>query len=266
MRGRAFRGPAFLLEAIGIMTTIQRRLAEPFQHEGGPVAVLLLHGFAGSPAEVLPLGRYLAGQGLTVSAPLLPGHGTHPDELRRTHWPQWVRAAEAELANLQERYGSVHVVGFSMGGALALYLAAHRNLASVTTLAAPAKLADWRQIFVPLAKYFVKDYPTRVSRPEVAAELDSYDRFPVAAIHQLLHLVKKVRKDLYRITAPLMAVQGDRDRQIVADSSEYILANVSSTERVGRILPNRGHMITLEHGRDELFKLVHDWILKHVRQ
>ena len=242
------------------MTLLQRRLSEPFFLERGDTACLLIHGFSGSPAEVRPLGEYLAAHTVTVRAPLLPGHGTSPEELRETRWPQWVRAAEIELAALQERYDRVHLVGFSMGGLIALYLAAHHSVASVTTLAAPIRLADWRQVLVPLARYFIPYYPARVSNPEIAAQLDSYDRFPVDAIHSLLRLGKQVRKDLPRDTVPVFALQGDRDKWIDPGSADYILEHVGSQVKQRRLLADRNHLITLEHGREEVFSAVHDWL------
>ena len=245
------------------MTVLQRRLSEPFFFEHGASACLLLHGFAGSPAEVRLLGEALAAQGFAVKAPLLPGHGTQPEDLRHTRWPQWVRAAEAELAELQQRYDRVHVVGFSMGGLVALYLAAHHEVASVTTLACPIRLADWRQILVPLAKYFMPYYPAKISNPEIAAQLDSYDRFPTAAIHSLIRLARQVRKDLPRVRAPLFAVQGARDRWIAEESADYILEHAGSEVKHKVLLEGRNHLITLERGREEVFAAVHQWLSHH---
>ena len=58
--------------------------AEPFDHAGGPVGVLLCHGFTGTPQTLRGWADYLAGQGLTVSLPRLPGHGTTRQDLART--------------------------------------------------------------------------------------------------------------------------------------------------------------------------------------
>src|SRR5262249_61661789 len=58
--------------------------AEPFDHAGGPVGVLLCHGFTGSPQTLRGWADYLAAQGLTVSLPRLPGHGTTWQDLART--------------------------------------------------------------------------------------------------------------------------------------------------------------------------------------
>ncbi|MEU2777695.1 hypothetical protein ABZ646_33575, partial [Streptomyces sp. NPDC007162] len=49
--------------------------AEPYRHAGGEVGVLLCHGFTGSPQSLRPWAEHHAAHGLTVSLPLLPGHG-----------------------------------------------------------------------------------------------------------------------------------------------------------------------------------------------
>src|ERR1700685_394618 len=70
--------------------------AEPCEAAGGPVGVLLCHGFTGSPQALRPWAEYLADQGLTVSLPRLPGHGTTWQDLARTGWRDWF--AEVDVA------------------------------------------------------------------------------------------------------------------------------------------------------------------------
>ena len=53
---------------------------------GGDVGCLVLHGFTATPSEVRWLAEHLAGQGHTVYAPRLAGHGTTPEALARTRW------------------------------------------------------------------------------------------------------------------------------------------------------------------------------------
>ena len=97
--------------------------AEPFHHEGGPVGVLLVHGFTGSPKSMRPWADHLAAAGLTVALPLLPGHGTRWQDMRQTRWEDWYAEADRELRTLTERCEQVFVCALSMGGALALRLA-----------------------------------------------------------------------------------------------------------------------------------------------
>ena len=49
--------------------------AEPFLLPGGSKGVLLIHGFTGSPSEMILLGNYLYRQGYTVLGVRLAGHG-----------------------------------------------------------------------------------------------------------------------------------------------------------------------------------------------
>ena len=87
--------------------------------------VLLIHGYTGSPTEMRWIGDYLHARGLTVSGPLLPGHGTTPEAMNRCRWTDWTGHVEAALADLRTRCARVFVGGLSMGSLLTLYLAAH---------------------------------------------------------------------------------------------------------------------------------------------
>ncbi|MBV9092982.1 MAG: alpha/beta fold hydrolase, partial [Streptosporangiaceae bacterium] len=101
--------------------------AEPFDADGGPVGVLLCHGFTGSPQTLRPWAEYLAEAGLTVSLPRLPGHGTSWQDLARTTWREWYAEAEAAFGTLTARCEQVFVFGLSLGGCLALRLAETRG-------------------------------------------------------------------------------------------------------------------------------------------
>ena len=78
--------------------------AEAFAFPGGDVGVLLLHGFTGSPQGLRPWGQAFRDDGHTVVCPLLPGHGTHWQDLAgaarpigsplvRRPWTTWPAAA-----------------------------------------------------------------------------------------------------------------------------------------------------------------------------
>ncbi|MBO9341627.1 MAG: alpha/beta fold hydrolase, partial [Roseiflexus sp.] len=106
----------------------------------GATGVLLIHGFGGDPAEVLPLAAALIQDGYSVYAPLLPGHGTLPDAMAGVQWQQWAEAAAHGFAALRQRCDNVVIVGFSMGGLLALILAAHLPVARLAVLAPALRL------------------------------------------------------------------------------------------------------------------------------
>lgn len=107
----------------------------------GGTAVLLLHGFTGTPWEVLPLAESLAERGYAVRVPRLPGHGTTPEAMAFVTWRDWEAHALAELDALA---GAEQVVvgGLSMGGLLAMRLALKRprRVAGLVLLAPAVKL------------------------------------------------------------------------------------------------------------------------------
>ena len=55
--------------------------------------------------------------GHTVAAPLLPGHGTHPDELNQISWQDWYKAVRQTYLDLQSAI-RVWLAGESMGALL----------------------------------------------------------------------------------------------------------------------------------------------------
>ena len=90
---------------------------------GSNKSVLLLHGFAANPYSLIELGNFLSSQGYNVYAPLLPGHGTSAFDLEKYSWEDWQRESENAYLFLENNSEEVYIIGFSMGGDLALNLA-----------------------------------------------------------------------------------------------------------------------------------------------
>ena len=96
------------------MTTPILAGAEPFSAGGGPIGVVVLHGFTGSPQSMRPLAQALAAAGFSVELPLLPGHGTSVGDMVPTRWSDWSSVAEAAYGDLAGRSDRVFVAGLSM--------------------------------------------------------------------------------------------------------------------------------------------------------
>ncbi|MEM7033366.1 MAG: alpha/beta fold hydrolase, partial [Chloroflexota bacterium] len=99
---------------------------QPFHYLGGSSAALLVHGFPGTPAEMRPLGLVLHQQGWTVQGLLLPGFGPQIGNLFEQDYQIWCQAVLSALTALQKNHKTVLLVGYSMGGALALQTATQR--------------------------------------------------------------------------------------------------------------------------------------------
>jgi alpha-beta hydrolase superfamily lysophospholipase len=91
---------------------------------GSPTgAVVLLHGLTDSPYSLRNIARLYRDHGFVVIAIRLPAHGTVPAALTDIEWETWAAAARLAVREARRHVdpsSPLHIVGFSMGGALAL--------------------------------------------------------------------------------------------------------------------------------------------------
>lgn len=213
-----------------------------FTYQGGKTGFLLLHGFTATTAEVRPLGERLHAAGHTVSAPLLPGHSTHPDDLNKVRWQDWVETAEIEYLKLSAQCEDVWVAGESMGGLLCLQLAARHPEIKGLLLYAPA--LDVRKMRAAYILQYVMKYLAK--KPNKDNLLwKGYNVYPLKGAVQLLKLQKETRKALSRVTQPTLAFFSEKDATVKLAASDYMKRKLGSTELELVILKESPHVILL---------------------
>ena len=238
---------------------------KPFFYPGGQVGCLLIHGFTGIPDEMNPVGQYLADKGLTVSCIQLPGHGTLPDDMIKTGWKDWTAGAERGLFELREKCSEVFVGGVSMGGALALYLAARYELPGAISLAGAAIVKDWRvRYLLPVLgwalRYYPKDEDSDFADPAAAAVHKSYEYIPVRCVKSLLQLTADVRENLPKVKCPLLIIQSHGDKTLTPDNAQYIYDHAGSEKKELIYLEKSGHVITMDYEKDIVFSKIWEFI------
>ncbi len=214
---------------------------------GSEIGVLLLHGLTATTAEVRLLAEALHAQGYTISAPLLPGHGTSPEDLNETSWHDWAWAAEKAYQHLATVCDHVFVGGESTGGALALYLAAqHKDIVGVLCYAPAIKLAIPMRNMVRL--YVSAPLVHSVPKENVGSNeyWQGYRVNPLRAVVELVRLGREVRRQLPRISQAVLVMQGRNDKTVSADVGEIILDGVASERAEQHWLEQSGHVILLE--------------------
>jgi carboxylesterase len=231
--------------------------AHPFAANGGPVGVLLSHGFTGSPASMRPWAEFLAAHDYTVRVPRLPGHGTTWQELNRTRWHDWYAEAESALDELRSRCEQVVVAGLSMGGCLALRLAEQRSRdVDGVILVNPAVASANRQLHaVPVLKWLV------ASRPGIGNDIKKcgveehcYRRLPLKALHAMMQMWNVTREDLPKVTQPLLMFRSAEDHVVEPLSGRIIAQRVSSRDLRERVLEDSYHVATLDHDAPAIFE------------
>ena len=213
---------------------------------GGDTGILLLHGFTATTVEVRPLANILNQAGVTVSAPLLPGHGTHPEDLLPMAWESWVSKAAESLDGLTKSCSRVFVGGESMGGLIALLLAHQFPSVAGVVIFAPALIipGSWKAYLVaPFKKIIPKTY---VSEREEIHPWQGYTVIPVPALLQVRKMQSIVRKILPKITQPVRIFQGLQDGTINPQGAQYIYDKLGSKDKDIDWLPNSPHCLILD--------------------
>lgn len=238
---------------------------EPFYWESRPDAprLLMLHGFTATPAEVRLAGEYLHRQGYTVAAPLLPGHGTTPQDLNLCRWQDWVQAVEACYQDLARANSPVAVLGESMGGLLALHLAAAHPEITAAVLYAPALITRTRWIMwlSPLVSQFRAFQPKRPGRPSAAdARWQGYGVYPTRAAYELFKLQNATHRLLESIQQPLLIVQGRLDTAVHPSTPSKIASRVKSPVVHIHWMAKSGHCVILDEEWETAAALAHKFI------
>jgi carboxylesterase len=235
--------------------TPRRDAAEPFSAPGGPFGALVLHGFTGTPASVYGVASALAGAGFAVEAPLLPGHGTSMDDLVGKRWEDWSGAAREAYDGLASRCDRMVVVGLSMGGTLACWLAARSpdelaGVVCVNPMVEPPA-PSFLDILEGLLAEGVEVMPGiggDVARPVERGER-AYGGTPVAASLSLMLALGELEPRLGRIRAPLLLFTNREDHVVPPSSSDLLAERVAGT--VERVMLERSfHVATLDWEAD----------------
>ena len=234
-----------------------------FTFHGGKTGFLLLHGFTATTAEVRPLGERLHAAGHTVSAPLLPGHGTHPDDLNKVRWQDWIQTAQSEFEKLSDQCDEVWVAGESMGGLLSLMLAAKNPNIKNLMLYAPALSVRKLQVAYVL-QYFMK----HLAKSSTSAHLawKGYNVYPLKGAVELLKLQKETRKALGRVTQPTLAFFSEKDATVKLAASDFMKRKLGSTELELVILKESPHVILLANEQQKVIDHTLRYVSKNLNR
>lgn len=231
------------------------------------IGVLVLHGFTSHIHCVDPLVKYLDDLGVPYRFPILRGHGTKFEDMEGTKAEDWYEDAENSLLDLLEQSEKVIVVGLSMGGLLALDLAAHYNdkVAGVVTIAAALFFKDPLAPLAPLLAKFIRYWPSpNAYNDKKLKEIENknYPKFATSAFLSLYKYTKKIKNILSFVRAPILILHSRKDNIITPRSAEIIYRKVSSKDKKIVWFEKSGHEMLLDLERDEVIKVIVDFMKK----
>ena len=232
--------------------------AEPLEiiKDGATTAVLLCHGFTGSPASMKPWAHFLADAGYSVSVPRLPGHGTKWQDANLTRWQDWYDTVERAFEKLAATHEQVFVMGLSMGGTLTIALAERKgSQVAGIVLVNPSVLTERKDAkLLPILSKIVPSFPgisNDIKKPD--QDEVAYNKIPLKAAASLSELWTLVRADIAKIDQPVLLLRSAVDHVVEPSNAAFILDGISSTDKREIVLENSYHVATLDNDAQIIF-------------
>ena len=229
--------------------------------------VVLTHGYLSAPAQMRPMADYLFQQGYSVYGVNLKGHGTVPTALSGVSWHDWIESIIRGAVAMREHCDRVVIGGFSLGGVLALYLAAtQRGLVdAVFSINAPMRLRDWRFGAVGAVTVWNKSMdvlglPLRAFESISNADSENPDinylvHYP-SGLWQVRQAMTACRRKLKEVSAPALVIQANQDPIVAPQSGQVIYENLGSREKYFVELESDRHVVVRDEGSEKVFKTV----------
>ena len=230
-------------------------------------AALCLHGLTGTPYEVRPIAVALAARGVRARGIWMAGHNGTVDDLAATSHQQWIGLAEQALAELRAQHDRLYLVGVSMGALVGLRLAETSRVDGVVTVGAPLVLAPRIPQLLPLIRVFRKSRPKRASGvedPEALARHPTFPEMPFDAVRELIRLQKLVRRDLRKVTCPILVAHGQQDKTAQPEDAARLHASVGTGQgdKALMMLPRSGHVATVDYDGPDLARAAADFLTR----
>lgn len=238
------------------MTAVDASAFDLIPEDDRGAAVLCVHGLTGTPYEIRPIAEVLASRGFRARGPLLPGHGTRVEELMETTWQQWFESIQGEYERLRADSDQVFVAGISLGGLLSLELAAHNEVEGLLAIGTPLSLRAPIPQLVGVVKHvfkmLAKTRGSDIQDPEARERHPGYKHMPLAGVHELVRLQRRVRQDLPSIHAPALIAHGRLDKTAAPKDATRIFEALGSEDKELLYLERSGHVVPVDRDGPEL--------------
>ncbi len=220
-------------------------------------AVLIIHGFGGGPYDLEYLTNMLeVNRKFDTYTFTLPGHDVGIGTVDRKDWVKSVDEHMEMLINYG--YKDIYVIGHSMGGVLASYVASKYKEVKKLVLLAPAfhylnfngKLNNVNNIIDSLrvGTEVMKEYKDEL--------LGRFLKLPRNALIQFVEIVRDLYDTPKFIKTPTLIIEGTKDNVVPFSSALYVYDSIKSKKKSLVYVKDVNHDLIRSKRKEEITSLV----------
>jgi len=242
-----------------------------FINNNSDTGFLMLHGFSSSPDQFRELAAFISKKGFNVSAPLIAGHGTHPDDLMKTSSKDWQDSVKNAYLDLKAKSKRIFIIGNSFGSNLGFWLTKEfdNQPCGMISLGAPIFMRYHKFVLCRLYSYgLIKKYYQKPMRIYEADYIDlndeiTYPVIPTKSLRKFFRFLKEeTMPNLHQIKVPILVCHSISDKVAHPKSATYIYEHVSSQYKKIYLFPSDAHTIMSGEHKKDLFKKISEFIKK----
>lgn len=228
-------------------------------HLEGRHAVLMIHGFTGSPHSILGAAKYLEAAGLSVAVPLLPGHGTAVEDLLDKSFDDWYKAAVDVASTLLTKCARVDLFGLSMGGSIVLKLLESFNGFGRAVLVNPLVESPAASFTALLRSILESGFTTAPGISSDIAKPDSpelgYTQTPISAALSMFDALPEIADHLDVVKNHILLFSSRQDHVVPVTSGDLLADSLVSAKLTRVWLEQSFHVATLDYDADLINEL-----------
>ncbi|WXR62562.1 alpha/beta fold hydrolase [Peptostreptococcaceae bacterium AGR-M142] len=219
--------------------------------------VLLIHGFGGNIDEIKYLDDYLSNEGYNTLAVKLRGHTGSKHHLKNTNYKDWIDSVHEGFLKLKEENEKIIVIGFSMGGLLAIDLYSKNKdcIDKIITINTPIYIWNIKII----VRNILLDIKNK-SKRHISKYLKGGSRYPLKALYNFNIFLLKTKEIIKHIDCEILITQATRDEIVNAKSAKYIFDRVSSEQKQLKYYNDSEHVILNSISKQNLSKDILEFI------
>lgn len=193
-------------------------------------------------------------KGFITICPKLHGHTGNKKDLRGANYKQWIDSGEQAFLDIREKCDKIFLIGFSMGGLVAVNLAVKYNIDGIITLSSPIYHWDFKMIY----KNILSDLKHKQFKH--AKRYIKASSIPFSALFNFKVFQAKSKQLFQEIKVPLFVAQGMADDTVQHRSAEFIYSSAKSKEKSIKYYAKSHHLICCSEDSPQLFEDILDFV------